>query len=701
MPEATLVAALLLVALSLLWFWWAWRSGGYFGVIFYPGAIGLALALAVLLLFAPWPGSLRSSWGVPVALGGLLLLGAWTLFSGLWSPAPDEALSDGSRVLLYAAAFMTGLWLCRMLGRNAPLSLLPLALAGGAAGLGTAITLATGDDITRYLSRDGTLEFPLGYHNANAAFFLIAAWPALALAASPQVDWRLRGPMLGCAVLCAEVGFLSQSRGSLVGIAAAVFVWLLVSPYRLRAIAWLVLAAAAAAAAVPWLSDVYTTFNDGDPVGPALDDAGRAMIFTAAGATLIGLAAARLVPAPRRPGAESRSLIVPFAAMIAVLVVGGLATFAVAAENPVDWVDERLSQLGSSGTPELSGEESRFGFNATSERADQWRVAWEDAREEPLLGQGAGAFQFTYARERDADLTARDAHSVEMELLGELGFPGLVMFVAVVVGARRGRVALANDRAGVGHALGGGPCRRGLLARSQLGRLVLDVPGGDRARVRPHGRGRGAGAHGCPPGAGRRGADRRRRCSGRRRRRDAAAVPQRALRQRRIPRLAVRPSGRVRRPRPGPGARSVLRRAVPRRGCDRPRGGRSQPRGAGVARGDRPHAGGVGEPSLPRRGACAGGSRGSASASSRPPSSSTREAPRSGRRSTGCASRAVRNSPGWPRRDQRPPAGRDAQTPSSEISPFLIASAIACARVDALSFVIALRTCVRTVSGER
>jgi O-antigen ligase len=436
--EGALVAALLLGALSLLWFWWAWRSGAYFGVVFYPGAIGLAVALAVLLVFAPWPGSLRSSWGVPVAVGGLLLLGAWTLLSALWSPAPDEAFSDGTRVLLYAAAFALGLWLCRLLGRSAPLSLLPLALAGGAAGLGTAITLATGDDITRYLSRDGTLEFPLGYHNANAAFFLIAAWPALALAASPHVDWKLRGPMLGCAVLCAEVGVLSQSRGSLVGIAAAVFVWLLVSPYRLRALAWLILAAAATGAAVPSLTEVYSVFNDADPVVPALEDAGRAMIFTAAGATLIGLAAARLVPAPRRPGAETRSLVLPFAAMIAVVVVGAFAALAVVAEDPAEWVDERLEELGSSGTPELGGEESRFGFNATSERPDQWRVAWEDAREEPLLGQGAGAFQFTYARERDADLTARDAHSVEMELVGELGFPALVMFAVVVIGAAAG-----------------------------------------------------------------------------------------------------------------------------------------------------------------------------------------------------------------------------------------------------------------------
>jgi O-antigen ligase len=444
--EATLATALLLGALSLLWFWWAWRTGAYFGVIFYPGAIALALVLAVLLLFAPWPGSLRSSWGAALAFGGLLLLGAWTLLSGLWSPAPDEAISDGTRVLLYAVAFLVGMWLCRLLADRATLSLLPLAVAGGVAALGTAITLMTGDDFTRYVSRDGSLEFPVGYHNANAAFFVVAFWSALALAASPLADWRLRGPMLGCAVICAEAAFLSQSRGSLVGIAAAVFVWLLVSPYRLRALAWMLVAGAAAAVALPWLTDVYTTFNSDEQLGSVLESAGKAMIVTAAGAVVIGLVAARLDPAPRRPPELGRSLLLPLAAGIAVLVVGLFAAFAVAGEDPVDWADQRLDELGQSASPELSAEQSRFGFDATSQRPDQWGVAWEDAREDPLLGQGAGSFEFTYAREREADLTARDAHSVEMELLGELGFPGLAMFAVVMVGAAA--AALRSRRLG-------------------------------------------------------------------------------------------------------------------------------------------------------------------------------------------------------------------------------------------------------------
>lgn len=443
--EATLAAALLLGALVLVWSWWAWRRGAYFGVFFYPGAIALAVLLVLLLVFAPLP-RLRSSWGVAVTLGGLLMLGAWTLLSAVWSPVPDEAFSDGGRVLLYAASFMLGLWLCHLLAGRMVLSLLPLAVAGGVAGLGTAITLITGDDIASYLSTDGTLEFPIGYHNANAAFFLIAFWPAVALAAADRVDWRLRGTMLGCAVLCAEVGFLSQSRGSLLAILPAACVWLLLAPWRLRALAWLILAMGAGATALPWLSDVYTTFNADQPVRPALADAGWAMIFTAGAATLVGLAAARFGPAPHRSSTVSRPLGAPLAVGIGVLVLSVAATFAVTRVDPVDWVDQRVAELGKARTPNLSGEASRLGINATSQRPDQWRVAWEDTREEPLLGKGAGAFQYSYTRERGIDLTAHDAHSVEMELLSELGFPALAMFGAVVVGAAAG--ALRSRRLG-------------------------------------------------------------------------------------------------------------------------------------------------------------------------------------------------------------------------------------------------------------
>ena len=86
--------------------------------------------------------------------------------------------------------------------------------AGGVA----LVALLSGDDFRPYLDA-GTLQYPIGYRNANAAFFLIAMWPAVALAANRELDWRLRAIALGTATLCLELGALSQSRGSMIGMA--------------------------------------------------------------------------------------------------------------------------------------------------------------------------------------------------------------------------------------------------------------------------------------------------------------------------------------------------------------------------------------------------------------------------------------------------------------------------------------------------
>jgi tetratricopeptide (TPR) repeat protein len=468
-PDTTLPAALILVALTAVWTWWAWEEGAFFDVVFYPGAIGLCVVLLVCLPAVPWCASLRLSRGAAVALIGLVVLGCWTLLSMLWSPAPDEALSDGGRVLLYALSFALGLWLCHLLGRRMLLSLLPLAVAGGVAGVATAVTVLTlsGDDLHRYVEIDGTLSFPLGYRNANAAFFLIALWPAVSLAATPQVDWRLRGVMLGCAALCVEIAMLCQSRGSILASGPALFAWLLVSPWRLRGLAWLGLALVPAAVALPWLINVYETakgaevivsatgeevFSDGrEDVLAALGDAGWAMIFATAGAIVVGGIAARLEPAPRHSPTVERPLTRALATGAGVALVGAVAVFGATGTDPVDWVGQRAAEFRKVRDPDLSAQSTRFSTNLASRRPDLWRVAWEDAREEPLIGKGAGAFQYTYLRERrERSQAARDAHSVELELASELGFPALAMFGAVAVGGVA--AALRSRRLGPAHA---------------------------------------------------------------------------------------------------------------------------------------------------------------------------------------------------------------------------------------------------------
>jgi hypothetical protein len=72
-------------------------------------------------------------------------------------------------------------------------------------------------------------------------------------------------------------------------------------------------------------------------------------------------------------------------------------------------------------------------FTLASTRRVLWRVAWHDAEAHPLLGSGAGTFERFWLRDRTIGSKARDAHSLYLETLAELGPVGLVLLVVAVM----------------------------------------------------------------------------------------------------------------------------------------------------------------------------------------------------------------------------------------------------------------------------
>src|SRR5687767_4092985 len=249
-------ALVLLLVLAIVWSWWAAKDGAFFETVLLPGTILLCATTALLAWAAPWRASLRPSQPATVALASLTALGAWAALSALWSPLPDIAIEDGQRILTYALAFGLGIWLCTLLAGRPHLALAPLAIAGAFAGIVAVVGMLTSEQVGRYLF-EGTLEFPLGYRNANAAFFAIALWPALGLASHRSTAWPVRAAALATATLCLELAMLSQSRGSVVGGAAALCVYLLFSEDRARRLGWLALAVLPALLILPALTDLY------------------------------------------------------------------------------------------------------------------------------------------------------------------------------------------------------------------------------------------------------------------------------------------------------------------------------------------------------------------------------------------------------------------------------------------------------------
>jgi O-antigen ligase len=86
--------------------------------------------------------------------------------------------------------------------------------------------------------------------------------------------------------------------------------------------------------------------------------------------------------------------------------------------------------------------------DAGSTRYRYWKVAVDTAADHPLKGAGAGSFGTIWLRARPIDERVRNAHSLWLETLAELGVVGLALLLtlagAVLAGARS---ALRRDAA--------------------------------------------------------------------------------------------------------------------------------------------------------------------------------------------------------------------------------------------------------------
>ena len=67
------------------------------------------------------------------------------------------------------------------------------------------------------------------------------------------------------------------------------------------------------------------------------------------------------------------------------------------------------------------------------DRTAYWRVAASDVTRHPVLGSGAGSFDDVWYSNRPIPANVRDAHSLYLEVLAELGPIGLILVLAVLV----------------------------------------------------------------------------------------------------------------------------------------------------------------------------------------------------------------------------------------------------------------------------
>jgi tetratricopeptide (TPR) repeat protein len=420
---------------------------GYFDLsVWGPLALGLVV-VAIGLLFAHQavPTGIRA-----VAVIGLLAFAGWCLLSMGWAESGDRALTEGDRWILYALYLFV---LVLLVADRGDAEVLLTATAAGVVGIAAYdVIRLLGSDNQELFSGTRLLE-PLGYVNGLGGFFLLGFWPLAAVAERVRQP-ALAGVCAGAATLLAALVVLTDSRGTLFAFAASALLLLVLLPGRNRR-AWLLLFVVVGVA-LAWgpLTDVTEALRSPitNPPVATIQDGVRAALFVAVGlAVLWGLVTwltdSALARDPGMAMRASRASAAVLAIVALIAILGAAATI----NDPVGKVSDQYNSFTEL-EPTVNGA-SRF-TSGGGNRYDYWRIAWHQFSDNPLKGLGAGNYDRTYFLERETDEDVRQAHSIELQTLGETGLIGALLlgafFVAVAIGAWKRAAAARTSSAETG-----------------------------------------------------------------------------------------------------------------------------------------------------------------------------------------------------------------------------------------------------------
>jgi hypothetical protein len=394
--------------------------------------------VAVVTLF--FRDTLRISMLERVFLLAIGSFAAWIGLSLLWTSSTPRTVLELERALAYLAMLFAAVVLVR---RSAYRSLLGGTWA--AIVLVCTYALATRlfperlgvfDPIAGY-----RLSEPLGYWNALGIFACLGALLALGFAARAD-SVAVRCVAAASLLVLLPTLYFTFSRASWIALGVGLASAILLDPRRLQ-----LTAAALALAPAPALGVVLAFRSDAlTRLGVTVENASReghklaGLLFALA--LLNGLIALGFAHAERHLVISSRvrqsyALVLAVVALIAVV-----ASFARFGSPPT--IVKRVHDSILKPAPDTRQDLNKRLFNLSSRgRVTGWKVARHDAAEHPVLGSGAGTFELYWLEHRPSQMKIRDAHSLYLETLAELGPPGLAILCLAlalpVAGAIRAR----------------------------------------------------------------------------------------------------------------------------------------------------------------------------------------------------------------------------------------------------------------------
>jgi O-antigen ligase len=408
----------------------ALRGGGYDPVVRdeVGTALWLALLIAGLIGLLPATRLTRASW---IGLGLLAAFAAWTALSAIWSDSVERSIDSFVLVATYLGAFALVLL---TQGREG----LERILGGVAAAIALIAVLAVLSrlhpqwfpsnpvvDILPHVR--ARLSYPLNSWNGLAGF--LAMGVPLLLAAALDARSRISQIAATAVLPVVAVGiFFTLSRGGAIAAVAAVALFIAFRSRRIQALPVIVLAAAGSALAIG-IAAQFRDLDRGLSTSLAHQEGAVMAGVLVAICVAVGLLRALLHRAERRgqldrlelPPKVTKRVLVAAAllAVVGALVAGGPGRLSNAWEN-------------FKAAPGPGSASTRLQDTSGNGRYQYWQSAVDEMQTAPLLGTGAGTFQFWWARHGTIYGFTAYAHSLYFETLGETGIVGGALIVAFV-----------------------------------------------------------------------------------------------------------------------------------------------------------------------------------------------------------------------------------------------------------------------------
>lgn len=442
-------ALLVAVAVAVALIWIAYDDGSY-GlpsrttlaiVVWWAVIVGIALQL-LALTHLPRATSV---------VGGLLAaLALWTVASILWAPSAEDAFNEFNRVALYLGVYLFAVLAATRgtIGRWADGLAAAIAVVACVA-LASRLFPDVFPDrglVTFLPSAATRLSFPLGYWNGLGILTGLGL-PLLLRVALVARSTIVRGLAMAPIPAMAASVYLTSSRGTVVVAFVGSLVFLALSERRWSVVAALAVSTGGTTAAIAVLLGRNELVNG--PLGTELvRDQGRSaaalIVLSCAAAAVTYTLGCRLLGPRVRPSATIGRVAV---GLVALALVAGIV-----ASDPV----QRFETFKTS--PEELETIDRGDFvrahllsGQGSGRWQFWSAAVDQSKEHVPLGEGAGAYEHWWAEHASFTYFLKDAHSLYLETLGELGIVGFALVVALVVGGVaigvcRARRLAADDR---------------------------------------------------------------------------------------------------------------------------------------------------------------------------------------------------------------------------------------------------------------